>query len=606
MHSFLRFLFYSGIAASLTKVEAISHPYAHFSKSPHGVLPQNPSRVVDFSSSSSRKISTCQPGQSCWPTDAQWKLFNMSLDGKLIAVQPPFARCFNYNGQPPDQTLCNAAVSNSSNSYFRSSLPGASQEPNWEQDPNSGADCFDAKKPCELGNIPPYAVAATTDSDVAKAVIFASSHNLQVVIKSTGHEYQGRSAGANSLLIWTHTLKGVKYNPTYQACPTTPSQPAVTTQPGVSWGEVYTLADSFKVEVVGGSEISVSSCGGYTMGGGHSWMGPAHGMAVDNVIQFKAVLANGTSVTVSACENSDLFWALRGGGGSSFAVVTECTYKAHPFSPNGATGFFGYVELLQGPTSLAVFLDGFFAYAFTLNNMTASAGGVIAGGYIIPDLSASIVEVVLGFNGTEEQAQTSINPIAQWIGSQSQYLAMAEAKFVPFDSLMAFHESFDNSSEPTGGPSTLGSRLIPAEIMSNDPVKRLALAINLTTITYTVGGLTGMFVAGGSVAANDPFSIETSISPAWRKAGFHVAFGAGWALNTSLSDQQGIFQGISALNDLLRVQTPDSGAYFSESDYLEPNWQDTFWGINYPRLQTIKMAYDPKGLFSCHHCVDLP
>jgi FAD/FMN-containing dehydrogenase len=51
---------------------------------------------------------------------------------------------------------------------------------------------------------------------------------------------------------------------------------------------------------------------------------------------------------------------------------------------------------------------------------------------------------------------------------------------------------------------------------------------------------------------------------------------------------------------------PDSGAYWSESDYNEPNWQQSFWGSNYPRLQAIKQDYDPTGVFSCHHCVELP
>ena len=91
--------------------------------------------------------------------------------------------------------------------------------------------------------------------------------------------------------------------------------PALTAAPGDSFGEVYAVADANRVVVVGGSEISVSACGGYTLGGGHSWMGPAYGMAVDNALRFEVVLANGTVVNASSCENADLFWALRGGGG---------------------------------------------------------------------------------------------------------------------------------------------------------------------------------------------------------------------------------------------------------------------------------------------------
>ena len=51
---------------------------------------------------------------------------------------------------------------------------------------------------------------------------------------------------------------------------------------------------------------------------------------------------------------------------------------------------------------------------------------------------------------------------------------------------------------------------------------------------------------------------------------------------------------------------PDSGAYWSESDFLEPDWQDAFWGTKYSRLQAVKKAVDPLGVFQCHHCVELP
>jgi FAD/FMN-containing dehydrogenase len=53
----------------------------------------------------------------------------------------------------------------------------------------------------------------------------------------------------------------------------------------------------------------------------------------------------------------------------------------------------------------------------------------------------------------------------------------------------------------------------------------------------------------------------------------------------------------------LRNATPDSGSYVNETDYFEPDWQHAFWGDNYPKLLAIKRAYDPHGLFTCHHCV---
>jgi FAD/FMN-containing dehydrogenase len=63
---------------------------------------------------------------------------------------------------------------------------------------------------------------------------------------------------------------------------------------------------------------------------------------------------------------------------------------------------------------------------------------------------------------------------------------------------------------------------------------------------------------------------------------------------------------VSELTQILRTQMPDSGAYWSESDFLEPDWQDAFWGTKYSRLQAVKKAVDPLGVFQCHHCVELP
>jgi hypothetical protein len=98
----------------------------------------------------------------------------------------------------------------------------------------------------------------------------------------------------------------------------------------------------------------------------------------------------------------------------------------------------------------------------------------------------------------------------------------------------------------------------------------------------------------------------SSLNPAWRAAGLHVVWGAGWAPNASLAEQGQVLAGVSALTDGVRDGTPGSGAYWSESDFLEPQWQEAFWGGHYARLQGVKAAYDPAGALGCHHCVELP
>jgi FAD/FMN-containing dehydrogenase len=595
-----------------------THPYRNFGRSP-----RNPhfgmnlsfttnTRLTRFESVHRKQQSSyCVPGQACWPTPNIWSMFNASVDGTLIAVAPPLAACFDWNGIPPNPAVCDANIANFSNSYWRSSQPGALQEPNWEQDPVTGADCFDATKPCSLGNIPPFAVAATTPEQITKTLQFGALHNIRIVVRSSGHEYQGRSSGENGLLVWVHAMKGVNLLHNYTVCPGDVPRTVITTRPGTSWGEVYAVGAQYNLTVVGGSEISVSSCGGYTMGGGHSWQSPAFGMAVDNVLSYEVVLANGTFVTASACMNSDLFWALRGGGGT-FGVVTTCTYVTHPYPDGGASGAFITVELLQEPASLAVLLDGFLDWS-TVINSPDSPSPITVGGYFIPDFYApgdpnpahSHVSLLLGFNGTTDQANTALASLGAWVNTVPQYLTVIGADVLPFPSLLQFHEYFDDSSEATGQAQTLGSRLIPRDIMKNDTARAL-IAETLTSIAYDVGGLTGMLVAGGAVAAADPYFNETSLNPAWRLAGCHIAWGIGWPLNTTLATQASLFNGISTLTDSMRLLTPSSGAYWSESDYLAPDWEDELYGSNYPRLQEIKRRYDPTGLFTVHHGVELP
>jgi len=112
---------------------------------------------------------------------------------------------------------------------------------------------------------------------------------------------------------------------------------------------------------------------------------------------------------------------------------------------------------------------------------------------------------------------------------------------------------------------------------------------------------------GGAVAAADPGGHLTSVTPAWRSALWHMCIGVGWGLDANSSEIGAAFAAVSELTGLWRSAFPDSGAYWGESDFLEPDWQGSFWGAqNYARLQGIKARVDPRGVFGCHHCVELP
>ena len=592
-------------ALSLAATAAAFRPYASLSRAPLRPLPaaSTPRRAPASTPAAAAPGAApwCAPGQACWPTAAQWAELNASVAGRLVAVQPPLAPCFP--GPAYDPAQCQLNIANYSDSYWRASQPGAMQSPNLEQDPVTGADCFDGAKPCELGNIPPFAVTARSAADVAATLAFARAHNLRVAVKSTGHEYQGRSTSANALLIWLHEMRGVSTSASFAACEGDEPQPALTAAPGDSWATAYAAADAAGATVVGGSEVSVSACGGYTFGGGHSWTSAAYGLAVDNLLQATAVLANGTVVTASRCENPDLFWALRGGGGGTFAVATQCIYALHPTPPGGVAGATMIVKLLRGEGSFAAIMD---TVLYCVGNIWGSAenevnSGVVGGGYFVFNLGESTVELLAAFNGSTAQANLAVTPLVDFVQQNPLDYTIAASSLTQFASYHAWHSSWDPTSEATGAVSTIGSRLVPTSLLKND-AQRNSLAINLTTIAAYLGGLEGLLTCGGVVQQLDRDSAATSVVPAWRDAGIHLAIGSGWALNASLAQQQATLTGISELTNIMRAAVPDSGAYWSESDFLAPAWQQELFGATYPRLQAVKKAVDPTGVFTCREC----
>eukprot|EP00048_Salpingoeca_helianthica_P020198 m.5391 g.5391 ORF g.5391 m.5391 type:complete len:588 (-) comp4518_c0_seq1:51-1814(-) len=541
----------------------------------------------------------CLPGQPCWPTAATWAHLNTSVSGRLLAVTPEGKPCYDQGRASP---ACQIILSNWTNATWRADQVGAMQSPNWEAN-GQGQSCFNPDAACQQGNVPLYAVAVGNVSDVVAALQFGARFNIRVVVKTSGHDYQGRSTAANSLLVWMHKYTGVAVDETFTTCPGDTPQPAVTVTGGTDWGTVYRTLP-LKYNVVGGSARTVAAAGGYTLGGGHSYMSPAYGLAVDNVLRFEAVLADGTEVTASACTNPDLFWALRGGG-SGFAVLVSATYKLHLAAP--VTGMTFVCTLLRGRNSSDLLYEGLMQNIPALLDPSVPGGGGVFGGYFYvynsdPTINQEFIAVFV-YNGTQAQANVTLSPMANFFSSNPLDFDIKNFALWPAASMNAWHDMID-SGDSTGTWVTLGSRLVPLEACT-DPSRRTAAASALTTLVNESGILLGHLVAGAAVAAADPSSTQTSVTPAWRDAVMHLAVIAGWQDNSTQAEIGQAFARVTGWTSLLRFVFPDSGAYFAESDYYEPQWQQAFWGDNYPRLQSIKRAVDPTGMFQCHHCVDL-
>jgi len=153
------------------------------------------------------------------------------------------------------------------------------------------------------------------------AVNFARNNNIRLVIKNSGHDFNGKSIGGHSLSIWVHNLKGITYQDDYTSPTGSYTGRAVTYSAGTQAFEGSTLMRQKNMSfiVAGGSTVGIA--GGFLQGGGHSSFTSYFGLAADQVMALTAVTADGRVVEMHEGLNEDLFWAFRGGGGGTFSSL---------------------------------------------------------------------------------------------------------------------------------------------------------------------------------------------------------------------------------------------------------------------------------------------
>ena len=166
----------------------------------------------------------------------------------------------------------------------------------------------------------PAAVAVPESAqDVAEAVRFARERGLRVAAQGTGHNAGPLGDLADTVLIKTHAMRGLVIDPAARIA---------RAEAGVIWQQVTDAAAEHGLAGLAGSSPDVGVVG-YTLGGGMSWLGRTYGLSANNVEAFELVTADGRLVRADAEHEPDLFWALRGGGGS-FAVVTAVELRLFP------------------------------------------------------------------------------------------------------------------------------------------------------------------------------------------------------------------------------------------------------------------------------------
>jgi FAD/FMN-containing dehydrogenase len=172
------------------------------------------------------------------------------------------------------------------------------------------------------GNVdrrPALIARCTGVADVQQAVNFARTHGLRLSVRGGGHSAPGYGTNEGGLVIDLAAMKGIRVDPVRKT---------VDVQGGVIWRELDRETQAFGLATTGGT-VSNTGVLGLTLGGGLGWLMGKHGLSIDNVISADLVTADGTFRTVTATDHTDLFWAIRGGGGN-FGVVTSIEFQLHP------------------------------------------------------------------------------------------------------------------------------------------------------------------------------------------------------------------------------------------------------------------------------------
>lgn len=320
--------------------------------------------------------------------------------------------------------------------------------------------------------------------------------------------------------------------------------------------------------------------GGYIQGGGYSPLSSLYGMAADHVVSFEVVTPLGEFVTADSSTNQDLYWALRGGGGGTFGVVTSVTIKVYKDMPVSAASW----TLDSSKITKEKF------WTATKTWFDRATDNVDAGCYARAKIEPSGSDFTFTMQSffAPNKTATQLNSIL------APYLSKLTSLNIPFSPKVTEYASFYSAwqaqfpLEPTPDVSTiLASRLFPRSNFASETGRNTTFNVLRQTLE---AGIPIKALNIGTRGSNP----DNAVNPAMRNSVYHVT------AYTSVDPKSPAAARTAFTNGTMakwRGVTPSSGAYVNEADRMEPDWQKSFWGDKYERLLGIKREMDPRDTF---------
>jgi FAD/FMN-containing dehydrogenase len=584
-------------------------------------------------------VRRVRPSDAAWPSSAKWKELHDAVGGNLVAVDFPL----NVFRTDPSGAAAQQLGEDLHNPYFVGDHPGLTQTLGW-------VDAWTSSPSV-------HAVVARNAHDIAAAVNFARENNLRIAVKGGGHSYQGTSNAPDSLLIWTRHMHDIALHENFvpQGCEgVVPPQAAVSLGAGAIWMQAYQAVTTKAGKYVQGGGCTTVGVAGLVQGGGFGSYSKHYGSAASSLLEAEVVTADGEIRIANANTNPDLFWALKGGGGGTFGVVSRLTLKVHDLPE-----YLGTANIKVQASSDAAYRRLLRKFvAFYREHLFNDHWGEQA--HIGRD---NVLGIEMSSHGlSAEQAKAIWKPFLDWVAASPNDYSLADR--VVIGSIPARHWwdvawwkenwpqiAFPNPNgswwmgmldygirslipEPVfkfdtrpGAPEdhawwkgdgdqcswfiwAYESLWLPDLLLAPDMQQRLA---DTMFEASRVSGFSLHFNKGLAGAPTEALarSRDTSTNPAVLSAFALViaADGEGPAYPGIRGHEPDVGTGRKARTiigrsmDRLRALAPEPGAYVSESNYFQKDWQRAYWGGNYERLAAIKQKYDPDGLFIVHNGV---
>jgi FAD binding domain/Berberine and berberine like len=416
-------------------------------------------------------------------------------------------------------------------------------------------------------SLPGLVLSPATQNDVAAALDATQRCNASFSVLSGGHGAAGYSLNSGGVVL--------NMRRHYANVELSDDALHLRVQSGARWDQVYAvLIDQTDRLAVGGGCPQVG-VGGYFSGGGWSFLSRSYGLAIDQLVSARIVLADGRALTLSADENSSLFWAVRGGGGGNFGVLLSFTINTvKPRTPLMLAGQLCWPPF--GATVLEVWSHWLKLYPH------------------MPDyMDLDPVFLPLGANGElmfcftvvcNGDAERECAPLVDPIVAQFPP-AINSLKAQRYLDWQSRNVSVTDAQE---GLLYLTSGMLEPGALTLPLVAELVAALRVAPSEHNLV----LFHVGGGAIASVP---ANATAFPWRNTMLVVQIKAIWSDPSSAVAAANIAW-VHAIRSLLLPHL--NGSYVNYIDRSFPDWPRAYYGQNYCPLVHIKRTVDPRNFFS--------